>query len=150
MVNRSSLSNVSQRAMRYRLFIVTLAALILAIAGLCAPVFAQAGGSQTPDVLRGRGLEIVDERGRVRASIKLHPANPKVTMPNGKTQEETVLLRLIDQNGRPSVKLACSIHGASLMVAGESDPSYARIMSDLGTSTVTLSNKDGGQRLITP
>jgi hypothetical protein len=113
-----------------------------------APV--RAGAGQAPDVLRGRSLEIVDDRGRVRASIKLHPPNPKVTMPNGKTLEETVLLRLIDQNGRPSVKLACSIHGASLMVAGESDPSYARIMSDLGTSTVTLSNKDGRQRLITP
>jgi hypothetical protein len=110
----------------------------------------QAGVDQTPDVLRGRSLEIVDDRGRVRASIKLHPANPKVTMPNGKTQQETVILRLIDQNGRPSVKLACSIDGAALMVAGESDPSYARIMSDLGTSTVTLVNKDGRQKLITP
>jgi hypothetical protein len=60
------------------------------------------------------------------------------------------LLRLIDQDGRPSVKLACSIHGAALMVTGESDPSYARIISDLGTSTVTLVNRDGRQRLITP
>ena len=111
---------------------------------------AEAGVDKTPDVLRGRGLEIVDERGRVRASIKLHPANPKVTMPNGKTQQETIILRLIDENGRPSVKLACSIHGAGLMVAGESDPAYARIMSDLGTSTVTLINKDGSQKLITP
>jgi hypothetical protein len=110
----------------------------------------QAGGVQTPEVLRGRSLEIVDDRGRVRASIKLHSANPKVTMPNGKTQPEMVLLRLVDENGRPSVKLACSIHGAGLMVAGESDPSYARIMSDLGTSTVTLINKDGHQRQITP
>jgi hypothetical protein len=110
----------------------------------------QAGTGQTLDVLRGRALEIVDDRGRVRASIKVHPANPKVTMPNGKTQPEIVLLRLIDKNGRPSVKLSCSIDGAGLMVAGESDPTYARIMSDLGTSTVTLINKDESQKLITP
>jgi hypothetical protein len=112
---------------------------------------AQAGvGEKVPDVLRGRSLEIVDDKGRVRASIKLHPANAKVTMPNGKTQAETVILRLIDQNGRPSVKLSCSVHGAGLYVGGESDPTYARIMSDLGVSTVTLINKDGQQKVIQP
>jgi hypothetical protein len=112
----------------------------------------QAGGAncQVPDVLRARSLEIVDDRGRVRASIKLHPANPKVVMPNGKTQQETVILRLIDENGRPSVKLACSINGAALMVASESDPGYARIMSDLGTSTLTLQNHDGREQVIKP
>jgi hypothetical protein len=40
----------------------------------------QAGTGQTLDVLRGRALEIVDDRGRVRASIKVHSANPKVTI----------------------------------------------------------------------
>ena len=112
----------------------------------------QAGGAncQVSDVLRARGLEIVDDRGRVRASIKLHPANPKVKMPNGKTQQETVILRLIDQNGRPSVKLACSINGAGVMVANESDPGYARIMSDAGTSTLTLQNHDGSEKVIKP
>ncbi|HEV3299531.1 MAG TPA: hypothetical protein VG055_07810 [Planctomycetaceae bacterium] len=112
----------------------------------------QAGGAncQVSDVLRARSLEIVDDRGRVRASIKLHPANPKVVMPNGKTQQETVILRLIDENGRPSVKLACSINGAALMVASESDPGYARIMSDLGTSTLTLQNHDGSEKVIKP
>jgi len=115
-----------------------------------APTPVQAATGQTLDVLRAKALEIVDDHGRVRASLKVYPANPNVTMPNGKNQPETVLLRLIDQNGRPSVKLACSIHGAALMVAGESDPAYARIMSDLGTSTVTLINKDRSQKLLTP
>ena len=31
-----------------------------------------------PDVLRGRGLEIVDDRGKVRASITIQPEDPKV------------------------------------------------------------------------
>ena len=31
-----------------------------------------------PDVLRGRGREIVDERGKVRASITIQPEDPKV------------------------------------------------------------------------
>jgi hypothetical protein len=105
---------------------------------------------QVPDVLRCRMLEIVDDRGRVRASIKLHPANSKVTLPNGKTQPETVILRLIDQNGRPSVKLFCSAQGAGLFVGGDSDPTYARIASDGASSSVKLINKDGQQKLIEP
>jgi hypothetical protein len=113
------------------------------------PAKADTGG-QVPDVLRCRMLEIVDDRGRVRASIKLHPANPKVTLPNGKTQAETVILRLIDQNGRPSVKLACSVQGAGLYVGGDSDPTYARIAADGASSSVKLINKDGQQKLIEP
>ncbi len=105
--------------------------------------------AQVPDVLRCRMLEVVDDHGRVRASIKLHPANPKVPLPNGKTLPETVMFRLIDQNGRPSVKLSCSVH-AGLYVGGESDPTYARINSDLETSSVTLINKDGRKKVIDP
>jgi len=36
-------------------------------------------------VLRGRALEIVDDRGRVRASITVFPADPTVKMPDGTT-----------------------------------------------------------------
>lgn len=35
-------------------------------------------------VLRGSALEIADDQGRVRASIKLHAADPKFKMPDGK------------------------------------------------------------------
>src|SRR5689334_2474961 len=65
-------------------------------------------------ILRGTGLEVVDDAGRVRASIAVLPANPSATMPNGRPQAETTILRLIDQNGRPSVKLAMSDQGAGL------------------------------------
>jgi hypothetical protein len=53
-------------------------------------------------VLRGRELEIVDDRGRVRASIRIQPADPTVRMPDGTIgYPETVLLRLIDSRGGP-------------------------------------------------
>jgi hypothetical protein len=61
-------------------------------------------------VLRGRSLEIVDDKGQVRASITLEPA---VTM-NGKTYPETVLLRMSDPNMRPVVKLTATEEGAAL------------------------------------
>src|SRR2546427_3672315 len=49
---------------------------------------------------RGRALEIVDDRGRVRASIALLPEDPKVIW-KGKPYPETVLLRLMSPEGRP-------------------------------------------------
>src|SRR4051812_28190902 len=58
-------------------------------------------GQSVAPVLRGRALEIVDDRGRVRASITVFPADPKVKMPDGTTgYPETVLLRLVNSKGR--------------------------------------------------
>jgi len=68
-------------------------------------------------VLRGRTLEIVDARGRVRASIKVQPAGTV----SGKPYPETVILRLIYPNGRPSVKLGASERGSGLGLLGDSD-----------------------------
>jgi len=59
--------------------------------------------AETAPVLRGRALEIVDERRAVRAGIQVLPA--AVSKADGKAYAETVILRLIDPNGRPPVKL---------------------------------------------
>ena len=59
--------------------------------------------SSVGSVLRGRALEITDDEGRVRASIKLYPSS---VLPDGTTYPATVLLRLVDSQGRPNVKLA--------------------------------------------
>src|SRR5215212_536212 len=75
--------------------------------------------NSTGSVLRGRALEITDEEGRVRASIKLHPAS---TLPDGTTYPETVLLRLITSQGRPNVKIAATEDGSALALGGEADP----------------------------
>ena len=66
-------------------------------------------------------LEIVDDQGRVRASVKVQPGGTA----NGQPYPETVILRLIDPNGRPSVKLAGSEQGAGLSLW----PSRTRSMS---------------------
>src|SRR5256885_1040705 len=73
--------------------------------------------SNDAPVLRGRSLEIVDDHGRIRASIQVLPAGParradgSLSETSGKVYPETVLLRLIDPNGRPSVKLGVSEEG---------------------------------------
>jgi hypothetical protein len=72
-------------------------------------------------VLRGRALEIIDGQGNIRASIDLYPADPTHSYP------ETALFRLIDQDGRPSVKLGVSERGGGLMLATNSQDNYVQL-----------------------
>jgi hypothetical protein len=72
-------------------------------------------------VLRGRALEIVDEEGRTRAAINVHPANQAGSYP------ETAILRLIDQNGRPSVKLSTSEQGGALALVSDVQGTYVQL-----------------------
>ena len=77
-------------------------------------------------VLRGRALEIVDDQGRTRAAINLHPADQGTSYP------ETVVLRLVDPDGRPSVKLATSAERGGLLA----------LVSDTQGTFVQLSGRE--------
>jgi hypothetical protein len=71
--------------------------------------------SEVAPVLRGRMLEIVDEGGRVRSSIKV--------------QADGVVLRLVNPDGMPGVKLASGPDTVGLaMIAREGD--YIQVFSD--------------------
>jgi len=102
-----------------------------------------------PGVLRGRALEIVDARGRIRASITVLPEDPKVIW-KGKPYPETTLFRLMSPEGRPNVKLGASQMGAGLVIGGESNPTYIQVLAEGGESTLKLINKDGVERVIKP
>ena len=126
------------------LFTLTILNLVLLVALLfrAPPTLAQ---SATP-IIRGKGLEIVDNQGRVRASITVLPGSKA----NKEPFPDTVILRLIDPRGKPVVKLAASEHGSVLGLLGESEPTYARIEAQ-GTSTfVKLTNKDGREQVVKP
>ena len=102
-------------------------------------------------VLRGRALEIVDDRGRVRASITVFQADPSVKMPDGTTgYPETVLLRLINSKGAPNVKLATTEDGAGLVLGGESNPTHVQVLARGAITSLKLTNKDGQVKLIAP
>jgi hypothetical protein len=102
-------------------------------------------------VLRGRQLEIVDEHGRVRASIKLHPADRTYKMPDGKIgYPETVMFRLIDSKGRPEVKLGASEEGGALGLVGGFDSTQVLLQAEGTDSSLKLANKDGQQQIIKP
>ncbi len=110
-----------------------------------------AGAQGVVPVLRGRALELVDARGRLRASITVLPADPAVRMPDGSTgYPETVLLRLISSNGRPMVKIEGSEQGGGMYLAGESDPTGVQILTKGGSTSLKLSNKDGQEQVIKP
>jgi hypothetical protein len=97
-------------------------------------------------VLRGKALEIVDDQGRVRASITLLPSSTAHKEPF----PETVILRLIDPKGKPFIKLAASEQGSMLGLLGDSEPTYAKIEAKGGNTVVTLTNKDGHERVVKP
>ena len=107
-------------------------------------------GSALP-VLRGRELEIVDDQGRVRASIKIHPGDPNYKWPNGKTGiPETVMFRLIDPNGRPEVKIGASVEGGGFGLVGETDTTNVVLEAQGPDCLLKMSNKAGKQQLIKP
>jgi hypothetical protein len=100
-------------------------------------------------VLRGRALEIVDDHGRVRASIQVLPAS---TQRNGELSFETVLLRLITEKGRPSVKIAASEQSAGLALVGPSNTkdTYVQLGAEGTASSLKLKNEDGREQIIKP
>jgi hypothetical protein len=115
---------------------------------LVRPRFAFA--QETGPILRGRALEIVDERGKVRAELRVFPADPKHKLPNGDPYPETVLLRLIDPNGRPSVKLATDVRGGGLYLGGAEDPTMVQLGAQVAEARLKLVNKDRQERVIRP
>ncbi|MEP7274349.1 MAG: hypothetical protein ABI882_22845 [Acidobacteriota bacterium] len=128
------------------LTVVNLALLVFSLAQRRAVV----GQSVTP-VLRGRALEIVDDRGRVRASITVFKADPTVKMPDGTTgYPETVLLRLISSEGRPNIKIDSSEVGSGVMVGGESDPTYASLSARGPSASLKFVNKDHRELVVKP
>ncbi len=126
------------------LTVVNLGLLIFLLLSHIGPALAH---SVAP-VVRGRALEIVDEQGRVRASIKVQPA--ETFKPTGKPYPETVILRLIDANGRPEVKIVASEQGAGLSFVGDSDATQVLLGTDGTESSLKLTNKDGRQQLVKP
>ena len=110
-----------------------------------------AEASGTLPVLRGSSLEIVDDQGRVRASIKIHEGDPKFKMPDGKIgYPETVMFRLIDPNGRPEIKIGASVEGGGVGIVGATDTTHALLEAQGPDALLKLTNKSGKQQLIKP
>lgn len=104
---------------------------------------------QTVSVLRGRGLEIVDDQGLVRASIKVH--GPETV--NGRQYPGAVVLRMGDPRGAPGVKLAASANGAGLGLSNGQrlpDGRSAGIQLHADDPVLVLIDSHGHERTLRP
>ena len=126
----------------YALVALNLAVLFVSLAQQLRPALAQ---GELP-VLRGRALEIVDGQGRVRASITVLPPY------SGEERAETVLLRLITERGRPTVKIGSSEPTSGLSFAGPTGTkdSYLILQTKGTTSSLKLRNEDGREQVLAP
>ena len=134
------------------LTLVNLGILIIVLLHHNAPVEA----SGPPQVVRARGLEIVDGQGRLRASLSVIPEGParrpdgRPVEPNGKIYPEAVVFRLIRPDGRPSVKIATTAQASGIDLSGGIDPTYIVLSSEGGETSLTLTNQDGRRQIIKP
>ncbi|MCC6984106.1 MAG: hypothetical protein IT535_12600 [Bauldia sp.] len=92
-------------------------------------------------IVRGSAFELVDEAGRVRASLTIQPP--------AEGASETVLLRLIQPNGQPAAKISASATGAGLSFVGGDDQSYLILEAD-GPETALRMVEGGGEQLVLP
>jgi hypothetical protein len=121
--------------------------LVLGVAQHAGPTFAQA--PETAPVVRARAFELVDDQGRVRATLAVLPAT---TSGAGAHSEETVLLRLITERGRPSVKIAASEQAAGISLAGPTGTkdSYLILEANAATSSLKLRAENGREQVLKP
>lgn len=127
-------------------------AVVLTVVNLLLLVFLFAQGHPTlaqrvAPVLRDRALEIVDDQGRVRASITV---NPPVTV-DSQPYPESVVLRLSDPKSGPVVKIDASEEGSGLGLSDDSPHGGVRLMAKNRTGTfLKVTNKNGLEQVIKP
>ncbi len=127
------------------LTVVNCTLLALLLAQQLGPVFAE----DRPPVLRGRALQIVDAQGRVRASISV--LAPDRASKDGEPSE-TVLLRLITERGRPTVKIGASEPTSGVSLAGPTNTrdTYVILKAEGTRSSLRLRNEDGREQVLGP
>ncbi len=114
-----------------------LSALNLAVLAGAAIQARPGGAGGAGDILRGRALELVDERGKTRARINVEPGGE-------------VVFRLLDQQGTIRVKLGAGTDGSGLLLANDATEPGVHILAKAEGSSVRVVNKDGSERVIAP
>src|SRR5262249_53804625 len=135
--------------MKYRLLFALMVLNLVLSLFLLAQLRPASATQEVVPVLRGRALQIVDDQGKVRASISVMPASPQK---DGSVYPETVLLRLITEKGRPSVKISASEESALAAFIGPTGTknTYVQMGAQKTTSAMTLKNEDGREQVIKP
>ena len=119
--------------------------LVILNLGLLSVVLTQrnpALAQEQAQILRARGLELIDHAGQVRASFIL---------------ESEAVLRLFDANGTLRVKLGAGGTGSGLVLLDENTELGVQIIArreatptTVNTTSISLTGSDGKRRMITP
>jgi hypothetical protein len=123
---------------------VALAAVNLALLVLTLAQVGRADSPAVAPVLRGRMLELLDERGQVRSRLSVEPGGD-------------VVLRLMDAHGTIRVKLGASEQGSGLVLLDETTSPGVQIIArrsgtpaQPATTSVALTGANGKRRTIEP
>ena len=119
------------------------------LTGLIAAHVQSLSAAQDLPVLRGRALEIVDDQGLVRASIKVHGTETV----NGRQYPGAVVLVMGDPRVAPAVKLAASDSGGGLGLQTPQNLPDGRpvgVQLHANDARVVLVNSKGRERVFIP
>lgn len=102
---------------------------------------------EAAQVLRARGLQIVDAQDRIRAEILVH--GPETV--NGKIYPETVLFRMATAQRAPLMKLTVSENGSAIGLSDDSEPGGVELHANRNKGNfVKVVSRDGREQTIKP
>jgi hypothetical protein len=121
---------------------IALSALNLVILAALSAQLWPAEAQGRAGIIRGSGIEIVDDAGRLRASLTIQPA--------AQGSPETVLFRLINSAGQPSAKISASDTGSGLSFVGGDDESFLLLQAEGPETRLRLVEQQTRETLVSP
>jgi hypothetical protein len=89
------------------------------------------------EVLRAQRIELVDERGQIRAQLQVEP-------------DGEAILRIRDPEGNIRVKLSASQSGSGLVLLNDRTEPGVQMLAGAGGATIRLAERGKGERVIAP
>ncbi|MCI0695377.1 hypothetical protein L0337_25630 [candidate division KSB1 bacterium] len=132
--------------MKTQRFAIALTLIDLALLILLLAKNLSAEAQNVAPVLRGRALEIVDSKGRVRASITVEPP---VTM-DSRAYPETVLLRLSHPKSGPVVKITATEEGSAIGLSDDVDGGVEVSSTKHKGNFIKVVSREGREQIIKP
>ena len=105
---------------------------------LFAPIHAvQDEDPESIEVLRAQRIELVDERGQIRAQLQVEP-------------DGEAILRIRDPEGNIRIKLGASQSGSGLVLLNDRTEPGVQVVAGADRATITLEERGKGERVIAP
>ncbi|MGH2403077.1 MAG: hypothetical protein ACRDGN_01310 [bacterium] len=123
--------------MKTHRLVLGITAINLALLLFVVPHVRLTGAPTLPSVIRAQAIELVDERGQIRAQLNVE-------------SNDEVVFRLRDPRGTIRVKLGASEEGSGLLLVNESTEPGVHILAKRSGTSVTLTGRGGQRRVITP